>query len=161
MSVDIFTLAQFEAALPRHNKTGAPLCHCKGLVEGEYEFFMPIDEASGIVIRSSIGRDGISADTGEDSIRAWLADLTGAPLGSKVSRWTTRISGWDKRLADVLRTLWSWRKKAGNCPNCGAPKQVFKVKKEGPNKGRIFAKCGICGAQPGKDAGWVWLTEAK
>lgn len=161
MPVEIFNQAQFEEVLPKHKTTGAPLWVRHGFVEGELEYYMPIDTATGIIIRSSIGRNGLSAETGQDSIRAWLTDKYGTPLGSKVSRWTTRIEGWDKRLCDVLRTLWGWRKQAGNCPNCGAPKRIFKVKKEGPNKGRIYAKCSICESQPAKNNGWVWLTEAK
>lgn len=161
MSVDTFTLEEFAAALPHHKVTHKELCEYQGFVAGEHQFYMPIDGLTGITIRSSIGRLGVSADCGEDSIRAWLSYNDGKPLGSKVSRWTTRVPGWEKRLEDVLRTLWQWRKSAGDCPHCHMPKQVFKVKKEGPNHGRIFAQCDICKAQPGKASTFVWLTEAK
>lgn len=144
MSVQIFTLKEFEEALPKHKIHGQPLAKHVGLVEGEHEFRMPIDGDVSITIRSSIGTSGISADTGKDSIRAWLTDTAGTPLGSKVSRWTTRLPGWDERLKDVLRTLWSWRLAAGNCSCCGNPKHIFKVKKAGPNKGRVFTKCSVC-----------------
>lgn len=149
--IDRFTKYQFETALPIHNNTGQPLWEPRGLEDGEFVYYMPIDPQSGILIRSSIDCSGIAADTGNDSIRAWLAKPDGSPLGSKVSRWTTRMPGWGDRLKEVLRTLWGWRKKAGNCPTCCKPKLVFKVKKEGPNRGRIFAKCE-------QHNHWTWLT---
>lgn len=160
MSVDIFTLSQFESALPRRNATGEALCQHVGLVAGEHEFRMRIDDQTAITIRSSVNASGVSASTGEDSIRAWLIHTDGTPLGSKVSKWTTRLPGWDTRLCDVLRTLWQWRKKAGNCPVCNHPKVIFKVKKQGPNQGRIFAKCENC-ENFRKDNGFVWLTDVK
>lgn len=150
MAVDIFTKAQFESALPVHNQTGEPLWRFGGLRDGEYEYLMPIDSLSAILIRSSIHSDGFSAESGEDSIRAWLVNNEDKPLGSKVSKWVTRVPGWETRLKETLRTLWQLRKQSGNCINCGEPLGIFKVKKEGPNKGRWFAKCI-------NHNGFVWL----
>lgn len=152
MAVDIFTKAQFESALPVHKQTGEPLWRCDGLRDGEYEYLMPIDSLSAILIRSSIHSDGFSAESGEDSIRAWLVNNEDKPLGSKVSKRVTRVPGWETRLKETLRTLWQWRKTAGNCPHCNQPLKIFKVKKPGPNKGRVFAKCE-------HHNGWVWLDE--
>lgn len=149
--IDRFTRDEFEKALPIHKTTGQPLWECRGFMDGELVYYMPIDPKAGLIIRSSIDHSGLAADTGEDSIRAWLAQPDGTPLGSKVSRWTTRVVGWDERLKAVLRTLWSWRNKAGNCPQCDKPLLVFKVKKAGANKGRIFAKCD-------QHNGFVWLV---
>lgn len=156
MSVEIFTLKQFEDALPKHKTTGQPLCICQGMVEGEFQYYMKIDEYAGITIRSSVGPSGYSADTGDDSIRAWLTDHDSNPLGSKVSRWTNRLPGWDVRLCNVLRTLWQWRKQAGDCPHCKTPLKIFKVRKAGPNKGRVFAKCDVC-EQQHRPNHWTWL----
>jgi DNA helicase-2/ATP-dependent DNA helicase PcrA len=112
------------------------------------------DRTVSIEVRSSIGQDGKSAPTGKDSIRAWLVDAKdGKPLGSKVSRWITRKVGWQERLRETLRTLWLWRLRAGDCPQCQKPKGIWKVKKESANKGRPFAKCCHCGN------GFVWLDE--
>ena len=146
-----FTQEQFEEALPVHKITGQPLWECRGYEGGELVYYLPICLQSGILIRSSIDGSGYAAATGEDSIRAWLVRLDGSPLGSKVSKWTTRIIGWDERLKAVLRTLWGWKIKAGDCPTCHKPKLVFKVKKAGANRGRVFAKCET-------HNNWTWLT---
>lgn len=141
MTIQRFTQLEFETALPKHKTTQKPLCECQGLQGGELQYHMTIDGQTGILIRSSIDYTGKAAATGEDSIRAWLVDKNLQPLGSKVSRWTTRQPGWDKRLCDLLRKLWTLRKAAGNCPDCAKPMGIFKVQKAGPNKGKMFAKC--------------------
>lgn len=78
MSIDQFTQEAFEAALPV-DADGAPLWESLGLQSGEYMYAVPVIRADGrqvrIVIRSSVGPDGVAADTGEDSIRAWLEGL--------------------------------------------------------------------------------------
>jgi hypothetical protein len=141
MTVDTFSRDQFEAALPRHKDTGDKLWEYVGLKDGEHCYWMQVDPVVAIFIRSSIRSNGVSAKAGEDSIRAWLVVMEGLkPLGSKVSQYTTRVPGWQARLTEVLRTLYSWRKKAGNCPACGRPKGIFKSKQP-QSKGRVFAKC--------------------
>lgn len=151
--IERFTRETFEQALPVHKDTGEPLWEPLGLVSGEYSYRIPINGGHvAIEVRSSIDNAGIAAESGSDSIRAWLLDThTGKPLGSKVSRWTTRLPGWEDRLTNVLRTLWQWRARAGDCPICKQPKGIYKVKKEGKNKGRPFAKCFSC------DDGFAWL----
>lgn len=147
--IDHFTKAEFEAALPKHKETGKPMCVCAGLVNGEYVYSMPVggeDSHVIIEIRSSINATGLSADTGENSIRAYLIWFdkrsgTWKPLGSKVQKYVTRLPGWQDRLTEVLRTLYGWRLKAGNCPKCSLPKGIFKVSKAGENHGRVYAKC--------------------
>ena len=139
--IDTFTKAEFENALPIHRTTGKKLWVSKGIRNGEEVYTLPIDDKTAIEIRSSVKSDGVCASTGKDSIRMWLTDTSGAPLGSKVNRYTTRVPGWEGRMTETLRTLYKWRKKAGNCPMCGEPKKVFLVKKEGPNKGRVFSQC--------------------
>lgn len=169
--VDKFTVEDFENALPVDKNTHSPLWKRLGIINNEYCYLLPVDDQVGIMIRSSISRSGVSADSGEDSIRAWLVEynevekitgkkvlIVGKSLGSKVSRWTTRVTGWQDRLINnddsVIRTLWRWRKMAGDCSHCGKPKKVFKVNKHSANRGRIFAKC------PEHNE-FVWLTEAK
>ncbi len=151
MATELFTKEEFETrALPVHKQTQERLWKELGLIQGEYAYSIAIDPHTNIHLRSSIDSSGICATTGENSIRAWLTDSEGNNLGSKVSKWTTRQPGWDVRTKDVLRTLWGWRKKAGDCPMCGNPKKIFKVKKDGPNKGRVFAKCD-------EHEGFTWL----
>lgn len=145
-TIDIFTQKEFEAALP------AGYWEYTGFVEGEHTYGIKVAEGICITIRSSVGRDGMSADTGEDSIRAWLIRCDGSPLGSKVSKYTTRLPGWEKRLLEVLRALWGMAQKAGYCDKCHQPRGVFKVKKAGPTKGKLFAKCANCNT-------FEWLEE--
>lgn len=160
--IDHFTKQQFEDALPRRKGTTQPMCRCAGLLDGEYTYIMPVcgeESKVAIEIRSSIGTGGVSADTGENSIRAWLVWFDSdakswKPLGSKTQKYVTRLPGWQDRLASMLRTLYGWRLKAGNCPTCGKPKGIFKVTKAGANHGRVFAKCQ-------EHNGFSWLEEDK
>ena len=157
--IDHFTCEQFEAALPRHKTTQAPLWSLVGVVSGEYVYRVAVDEKVSIEIRSSVRANGQSADTGEDSIRCWLVEkrdmspvvVDWNPIGAKVNRYTTRLPGWQARLTANLRTLWQWRKKAGDCEKCGRPKHVAKSGKP-ESKNRVFAKCFDC------NTGFVWLT---
>lgn len=151
--IETFTKDQFEKSLPVHKETGVPLWDHLGLIQGEHTYFIKIDNSVGIEIRSSIDKTGISATLGQDSIRAWLVDSGRNPLGSKVSKYTTRRPGWQERTKEVLRTLWKWRKMAGNCEVCGEPNKIFKVKKEGPNKNRVFCKCNNCDKSK-----FIWLS---
>jgi len=139
--IDKITISRFESALPVDKHTNAPLWTALGLQGGEYCYRIAIDEKTAIFIRSSINASGISAATGKDSIRAWLIDVNGKPLGSKVAKWITRQPGWEKRLTDTLRTLWRWRKSAGDCKVCKTPLGIFKVTAQTESRGRIFASC--------------------
>jgi len=143
MPVDTFTREQFEAALPRNKQTQAQLWKADGLVDGEYEYTVRISEHVVIKIRSSVKYNGVSGECGKDSIRLWLADpTTGKPMGNKLNRHTTRVNGWQLRMTEALRELWRMGSKVTVCPTCGkAVVKVFKVKKDGPNKGRTFLKC--------------------
>lgn len=134
--IETFTKEQFETYLSQSHTPYKAL----GLIDGEYSYLLPLDGQASITIRSSVKSDGTSADTGKDSIRAWLVDNAGQPLGSKVSRWTTRKAGWQNRLTKVVKTICQWRSMVGDCPDCGQPKGIFKAKTD-KNRGRIFAKC--------------------
>lgn len=153
MAVEVFTSEEFEAALPVHRETGKKLWERVGLVQGEETYRVIVTRDIFIEVRSSIGLNGRSADTGKDSIRAWLVDAEGQPLGSKVNSWTQRTSGWQGRLIDILRELWRQARKAGYCPKCKIPNGVYQVKKKNKNRGRFFKKCRQCGG-----GGWEWLT---
>lgn len=153
--IEQFTKIQFEDNLPIHKQTNLPIFEYVGIDKGEYVYVAKIDNQVGILLRSSIDpRTGVARDTAKDSIRAMLVSLDDMmPLGSKVNRWTNRCPGWGKRMLGVLRTLWDWRLKSGNCPHCQKPIGVFKVRKDGKNKGRIFMKC-----NDHSKATWQWLT---
>lgn len=139
--VDIFNKQQFEAALPKHKTTQEPLWKSLGLDMGEYSYIVPVKPGVAIMIRSSIDSSGVSASTGEDSIRLWLINPdTMQPVGSKVSNYITRVSGWETRLINQLRLLYALAGKVRPCA-CGKTIQIFKVKKDGPTKGKLFIRC--------------------
>lgn len=141
MAIDQFTKETFEAALPKHKETGEDLAVCLGPVSGEYAYKLTVKDGVHIMIRSSVRPNGIAADCGKDSIRAWLVNDEDKPLGSKIQSYVTRVNGWAERLDKVLRELWKRAQGIVNCPVCGKPQGVYKVKKDGPNKGRLFGKC--------------------
>lgn len=153
--VDIFTKEDFERALPVSRKASiSPMIPASintklwkplGLIGTEYAYIVPVAEKNcdiGIMIRSSVRPDGRSADTGEDSIRCWLVSMTDyKPWGSKVSKYITRVSGWETRLTTTLKTLYKMALSIQRCPHCSSWMKVFKVKRESVNRGRIFIKC--------------------
>lgn len=155
--IDHFSLSEFEQALPINKKTGARLWEPVGLLQGEWVYRIPVGGSGRIFItvRSSVRADGHSADTAKDSIRAWLCDDRGKALAGKTQAYVTRVPGWQKRMTDMLRELYSWGVKAGVCPHCQEPKRILKVhRKDSPNYNRVYAKCWTC-----KDNGFVWLSD--
>jgi hypothetical protein len=147
MAVEEFTKDQFESALPAGRWD--PL----GLVDGEYSYLMRVKSGVAIVIRSSEEEWGISAPSGEDSIRAWLVHPdTLEPLGAKRQRWVTRVPGWGKRLTVMLRRLWRLGLRVGACPACSGTRKVFQTR-QGSNKGKWFIKCDGC-----RHFEWINLT---
>lgn len=158
MSIDRFTKAEFEAALPviadGHPRAGEKLWRETGLVENEFTYEMEVSATGRIFIRSSVRPDGLAAETGADSIRCWLARPDGTPLGNKIQSHISRVTGWQGRMKEILRELWKRHVVAGDCPRCGQAMGIWKVKKSGPNTGRLFAKCPEHGH-------FFWLDDGK
>ena len=147
MPIETFSKQEFESKLDYLEPQSL------GIIQGEEAYLIKLDGQVSIMVRSSVKEDGYSADTGQDSIRAWLVSGD-KPLGSKVSKWTTRLPEWSERLNGVLLQLTEWRLLAGDCKTCNEPLGIFKVKKAGENKGRVFANC--------RDhKGFRWLDEVK
>lgn len=145
MSVEIFSKSDFEKALPEGHWAYS------GLINNEHTYLIRITDDIFITIRSSVDGSGYSADTGEDSIRAWLVDKNGSPLGSKTQKYVTRVKGWEIRLIDILRKLWMLVQESGYCENCKIPLFIFKSKTKN-NRGKYFCKCSKCGK------GFRWLN---
>lgn len=169
MGIDTFTTDEFDKTI--REIVFPHEVELLGVIDGEYCYLIKINHNIGIYVRSSIGRDGYSATVGEDSIRVFLVQYSAIRtllshklsykvyrtdyLGKAGGRWTTRVKGWQNRLRKVIRELIEWTNKAQYCPHCkDQPLHFFKVKKEGKNKGRIFATC------PNKyhDKVFIWIT---
>jgi hypothetical protein len=158
MSVEIFSKEDFEEALttPKQREQGIAW-KCQGLVDGEWCYTMRTGNDHVLIfIRSSVKQDNRSADTGDDSIRCWLVDNDLKPIGSKISKWTTRLPNWQQRLMEILRTLAKLAGKLEICPVCNKIQGMYKVKKEGPTKGRFFQNCRTPNC-PGKDEQFAWI----
>jgi len=84
-------------------------------VDGEETYLLSLDGQAAITIRSSVKANGISASTAKDSIRVWLVDNAGQPLGSKVSKYINRLQNWQDRLSQNIKILCEWRAMAGDC----------------------------------------------
>ncbi len=153
--IDAFNLARFETALPR-TAAGIALWTALGVRSAEHCYLIAVKPGIAIYVRSSLGPDGLCAESGDDSIRCWLtSDENGTPLGSKNERWISRVNGWDRRMTETLRTLWRLGTKLRPCPACAVTMHALKVKKAGPNAGRFFQSCPKCGRFDG------WLTDVK
>ncbi len=150
--IDTFTKEDFEAYL---NSNHSPFEYV-GLNKGEHTYSLSLDNQTSITIRSSVRDDSLSADVGKDSIRCWLIEKDNKPLGSKISKFTTRVSGWQKRLSKNIGILVFRRSLFGDCKKCGKPKNIMKAKTE-KNKGRIFARCKN---DDHMKSSFIWLDDA-
>lgn len=146
MTTETFRKLDFERALTDALQ-GADLKWIDdGLISGERHYSILITRWVKIQVNSTVMKDGLAAPTGENSIRAWITDHNGNPLGSKIQRWVTRVPGWQKRLETVLEKLVNMADAIHYCSKCKSIEKVFIVKKDGPNKGRLFLKCNCEGS---------------
>ncbi len=134
VTFESFTLEEFEEAIAHHSAKSL------GFIDGEYSFRIPLDEQSGLIIRSSVNAQGVNKPSGKDSIRLWLVDSEDKPLGSKIDSWTKRIPGWRGNLNDKILELTKRRELVGDCPKCDKPIGIYKNK----NSNRLFARCWDC-----------------
>lgn len=166
MTIDRFTTKEFEAALPVDSITQMTLWKYAGFEQGERVYHVTIPRKEGvmrIIIRSSIDTTGIAVDSGKDSIRMWLQGYTleanaWTNVGKGGGSYITRITGWDERMTEKLRELWSLGRKVGICDTHNVFKSVKRVKKETKNQGRIFESCYWCRREGNKKDGFRWLT---
>ena len=138
--IDHFSIEQFDQVV----KNVRPASYHAGVIMGEHIWYVPLDEQCQIVVRSSIRPNGTSADSGDDSIRLFLSDKNEHVHLGKLDAYTTRVSGWEKRIEIKISYLASLRLAAGDCKRCENPLHIFIVQKEGANKGRPFATCKHC-----------------
>jgi ssDNA-binding Zn-finger/Zn-ribbon topoisomerase 1 len=148
--IDQFTLEDFEQFLEAHKPYEA-----LGLVDGEHCYKLILDGQSAIMLRSSIGANGLAKESGKDSIRLWLMGNDEKPLGSKLDSWTTRVSGWQRRLFDKIYKLTERRLMAGDCKDCGKPFGIYKRKADK----KLFVKCFPCSKRLKKNVNGNLLSE--
>jgi hypothetical protein len=147
MPVEIFTKAEFEKCLPA--KDGQPLWRYAGFDKGEHTYFVqPFPKINyGILVRSSVGRDGTSKGCGEDSIRARIIKIEANTLNYTVhgglnQQHVKRTKSWQTRTLNMLRKLAGQCQYCLPCPLCGQTLVPFTVKSDkSENKGRSFVKC--------------------
>lgn len=144
MPIEKFTKAHFEYALPKSKQDDSNLWASIGIHSGEETYQIPVRPGVIIMVRSSVGTDGVAADSGKDSIRCWLTRDDYSPMGNKIQSHISRVPGWQERMTTILRELWKRGVNSGDCPKCHKPLSIFKVKKDGENKGRLFVKCWDC-----------------
>lgn len=123
VTIERFTKEQFEQSLPVDKETEKRLWEYYGFDKGGHCYLVRINNGNAkraaILVRSSVGADGVSAGTGEDSIRLYLVNAeTGQPLAKKVDAWTTRVIGWRKRMTNKIRELYGKGLRMKNCPKC-------------------------------------------
>jgi hypothetical protein len=142
MPIDRFALEDFERFLE-----GQKPYESLGLVGSEYCYRLILDGQSAIMLRSSIGANGLAKESGKDSIRLWLVGNDDKPIGSKLDSWTTRVSGWQNRLFDKIFELVKRRINAGDCRECGKPFGIYKRKSDK----KLFVKCFNCSKKLGRN----------
>ncbi len=140
--IDQFDLETFEEYLKNSHNPYLPL----GEKDGEYAYILPLDGQSAIEMRSSIKLNGQAAENGKNSIRCWLVDNEGQPIGSKIDSWTTRVNGWRNRLFVKILELVKRRIDAGDCRECEKPFGTYKRKSDG----LLFVKCWPCSNRMGR-----------
>ncbi len=149
MVVELFTSKTFEEALG-HLGSYVSL----GIVGGEFSYKIPLDGQSGLMIRSSVKENDLSAGKNKDSIRVWLVDNKNKPLAMNTFKWVTRQPTWQDRLNNRIFEISNARALTGDCQKCSKPKGIYKTKK-GKNTGKIFVKCFPC------DSGFIWFDQLK
>ena len=154
MTTERFSKLDFEDVLAKILSDTDKGWSCIGLRAHDYRYVVGISEHVFMQISSSVDAGGFAADTADDSIRVWLADHKGMPLGNKTQRWVTRVTGWQERLGKVIADTLYMGSAIQYCNTCASVERVFVVKKDGANKGRIFTKCDC------KDS-FTWLDEPK
>ncbi len=131
---DAFTKQDFDSFVeqainrPAREKQNRELIRYKGIIQGEHTYVMEVSPLVEVIIRSSVRVDNQASGTGKNSIRCWLAapGTDGAsPMGSKVSDYITRRPGWQERVVEDLRKLYTMGRKLKN------PNQVYLIKKDG------------------------------
>jgi DNA helicase II / ATP-dependent DNA helicase PcrA len=138
MTIDRFSKERFEQVIAPYGD------HTCAFSMGEFVYTIPLDAQVSIRIRSSIGASEIADEAGQDSIRLNLiCRQDNSYLGKLDGMYITRVPGWEVRLGIKFATLSTYRRKAGDCPDCRMPLKIH-VSTTLKNPNRPFAKCDAC-----------------
>lgn len=149
--IDLFNSTTFEAVL---NRIGN-ITFQKTILGKEFVYILSVAdyEYVNIYVASSINAvTDESYDVGENSIRCYIMSPdTKTPFGSKLSSYTTRVSGWENRMTKIIKDYIDLIQKTYKCEACKDYTKIFKSK-TAANKNRMFLKCN-CGKQ------FIWVDE--
>jgi len=164
MSAVSFSKSEFEQALVAAVRSylsandGSKINY-QGLIKGEHVYAVLVGGTNkAIFVRSSVKGSGVSAGTGEDSIRLWISSLIRGdwvPMG-KVT-YTQRTEGWESRMASKFGSLVEKargikkslptsevkvekKSETPTCPKCGS-EMVLRTARRGKNAGNQFWGC--------------------
>lgn len=158
MQIDQFSKDEFEQVLEDYCEERGLSWKCLGLVGSEFEYVIKISKLTWIAIRSSIWMSGFAGDCGEDSIRVWLVEAeTLESQGGKISRFITRLPGWQERLYKQLDFMLRMARYTKRCP-CGGMIGVYRSKKRNSRKGYYFRACSDRECQ---ETRFEWLWDSK
>lgn len=117
MPTERFTKQQFEEAL----KVALNWNDVRrlGLKDGEETYLCDFGSPHCFLeVRSSVDSSGIARDCGDDSIRAWMVDDDGKPLGGKVQTYVKRTTNWRTNLSKMLLQMARLARWVQPCPKC-------------------------------------------
>src|SRR4030042_2165483 len=129
MTTERFSIEEFEKVLEDFCLKNFTHFTQRGFICNEYRYHVSIAEveSSGVIkgrviaeIASSIGGDGYADPSGDNSIRIWLTDDNGQPIGNKLQKWVTRVPGWEERFTDKLTKVYEIGKKITWCDTCSS-----------------------------------------
>jgi hypothetical protein len=135
MAVDFFTKGTFETELHQVKPNAKAL----GLVQGEEVYACFTAKQVRVLVRSSVRGNGVSAGTGQDSIRLIIEVKTGSrwqAVGKGPDAYTTRVTGWEKRLAAKLTETLG---KAKRIKVTLLPGEIVRYSTTAANPGRPFS----------------------
>jgi hypothetical protein len=140
MAVEVFDIPTFEAALPKNKDGTFSFKFITNPQLGEYcwYYISPTNPKVRLFIRSSIGPDGRSAGTGQNSIRIYIQiNRKGnwVNIGKGPDAYTTRVAGWEGRLRSKIKNT---IRRACRIKGDFKDGYVGFVKKQGINFGRPY-----------------------
>jgi len=107
------TKEHFESILPTHKVTGEKLWRPMGIVAGQYQYVVQVNDSKRIIIRSSIGQSESSDPTVVNHIYQWVEYFKhGQWWASGLDATTFSTIGFQGRMLEETRNLYVQAKAA-------------------------------------------------